>query len=168
MHLEYQLTIKDFREAVFSHNKSMRLLMSIYCNILGFVLLFTEYQFFGLMIIIYTIYFIYLSPKNRLEREWQANSLLKEYYNLEIDDEYIYAKSSLSETKYCWQVFRDFRETKHLFILYQSRSIMWIIPKSAFLEGEDRELFISLAEEKIGASLSNNLKKYRAKSQFRN
>ena len=75
--------------------------------------------------------------------------MLKEHYTVEISEEYIYAKTSLSETKYCWEVFVEFRETKNLFVFYFSSIMMWVIPKSAFLEKADLDQFRNLAKEQI-------------------
>ena len=160
MHVEYQLTIKDLKEALQTHRRTFKILVRIYLIALGIVVILFGNQFTvnlfaigcGLLLILLGIS-LPIFEMSAIKKQWKSTVLLREYCTLEITDEYIFAKNSLIETKSRWEIYVKFRETKNLFLLYGSNIVIAnIIPKSAFLESSDREYFKKLALEKINAN----------------
>lgn len=157
MQIEYQLTIKDLKEALETNRRGFKILVRIYLIIIGIILILFGAQFptnlflisFGAILIFFGIAFP-IFEKNAIKKQWKSSIALREYCLMEITDEYVFARNSLTETKNRWQVYRKIRETKNLFLLYSSNIVIAnIIPKSAFLKESDRNYFKKLASEKI-------------------
>lgn len=157
MQLEYQLTIKDLKEAIETNRRGFKMLVRFYLILLGIILILLSGQnSFNIFSIAFGLLLIFLGialpifENNGIKKQWKSSIALREYSTLEITDAYVFAKNSLIETKSSWQVYRKFRETKNLFLLYSSNIVIAnIIPKSAFREASDREDFKKLALEKI-------------------
>lgn len=157
MRVEYQLTIKDLKEALESHRRTFKIMVRVYLIVLGIIIiLFGNQLTVNILVIGCGLLLIFLGislpifEKRAIKKQWESTVLLREYCFLEITDEYIFAKNSLTETKNSWKIYLKFRETKNLFLLYGSNVVIAnIIPKSAFLNYSDREDFKKLALEKI-------------------
>jgi len=65
------------------------------------------------------------------------------------DDEGIKSDSDIAHVAIGWNSFERFTETKHLFLTYQSRDVVGIIPKRAFITQSDIVQFRNLLASKI-------------------
>ena len=65
------------------------------------------------------------------------------------DDEGIKSDSDIAHLEIRWNSLERFKETKHLFLTYQSRDVVGIVPKRAFLTQDDIAQFRNLLASKI-------------------
>ena len=59
--------------------------------------------------------------------------------------------SPMGHTETTWNMYERFRETKNLFLLYQSADLIGILPKRVFATPADLEQFKSLLTSKLRA-----------------
>lgn len=67
-----------------------------------------------------------------------------------LDDEGLKSDSEIGRVEKSWSTFEKFQETKSLFLLFQTRDSVGILPKRAFPSQEDIAQFRTLLASKIG------------------
>ncbi|SRR5258708_7011992 len=88
-------------------------------------------------------------PK-RLKKIFQQQKLLHKPFSFTITDEAILSKAEHGQANLSWDIFRKWKESKELFLLYQSDILFHIVPKRSFASEEDLVQFRKLLIEKIG------------------
>jgi hypothetical protein len=68
------------------------------------------------------------------------------------DDDGVRADSEMGHFEKKWSSYRNYRETKNLFLLFQTKDSAGIVPKKAFLSAEAIADFRALLNSKIGST----------------
>ncbi|MGE5657476.1 MAG: YcxB family protein [Actinomycetota bacterium] len=155
MKLEYQLTLNDYVEASQAHLKSRSILLwigSILFFLIGILsIIFNPAEGMGYCFVVLGIFYIPLIKlinRYQLTRLWKSQPSIREPISLEVNEERINFKSPAFESNVKWQVYTKFRETKKLFMLYQSHHLFNILPKRAFVSNEQLDQFRELLRTK--------------------
>jgi len=69
-----------------------------------------------------------------------------------ITDDGLISGSPMGHAETMWNMYEKFRETKSLFLLYQSADLIGILPKRVFATPADIQQFRSLLAAKIGTA----------------
>lgn len=101
--------------------------------------------------------FLLVNPYRCARKQYRTRRSLKEPMEFEFSEKSIHLQGPNFSTEISWVLVHGIRETKSLFLIYQSPRIAWILPKQ-FFRSEDsvaslREL--SLRQLKIQNSFAN-------------
>ena len=90
------------------------------------------------------LYFAFLSW--RFRRSYRNYKAIKVPIDIEISETELHGKSVHGEARLPWDLFRKFKENKHLFLLYQSDGLFHMLPKRLFSGEADvqraRDIFL--------------------------
>jgi YcxB-like protein len=160
MKIEYRLNLKDYQEANKFHSRTQKFnywllwiisVLLIFSSILHIVFLPNIYSIFlGLFL------GIILNPEFALLRNffirlaWKNQSnAVREPVAIEITEEGIAKEASSYSSLVRWPVFSKFLETPNLFIVYEGKCLMHIIPKRSFSGNEQIQEFKAVLNEKL-------------------
>lgn len=159
MKIEFRLNAKDYQEANKAHLKHQKLnyylmwLISCLGVILGIFYLVMSNITQGILFIFLGII---LNPELNLiqqfiiKRAWNNQSIvLREVMEIEATPEYFWIKGATFETKLQWEVFTQFIETSNLFVIYEGKVLIRMIPKRAFADNEQVQQFRMILQSKI-------------------
>jgi hypothetical protein len=86
-----------------------------------------------------------------IRRAFRRDNRLQQPFETVVSDSGIDVSSASSSSQHTWSAFTRFVETKNLFLVYQAENLVNIIPKRAFLAGEE-ESFRALLSSRLGAA----------------
>ena len=89
---------------------------------------------------------------------FRQNKKIQEQFDATISDNGIEISSSTAISKYAWDEFVRYSETKNLFLVYPSQQVFNVFPKQAFTCDEADD-FRKLLELKLGSTTMANQKK---------
>ena len=157
MQLKYEITLPEFREmAWLRHRSSIRWIIGICMGILGLGLGFALYVYadhsIGLTLIAGSIFLLLLQwviPSLVFRRVYRRNIRMFGARTVTISDTGIVADHQLGHVESTWNMYEKFRETQKLFLLYQGADLIGIVPKRAFANPADLQLFRALITSNI-------------------
>ncbi len=117
-----------------------------------FVYIFVAHDL-GFILIGLAIFFMLLlvaTTSFSLRRVYHRNRSFFGPRTITISEEGIVSDNPLGHAETTWDKYQQFRETKNLFLLYQSQDVIGILPKRVFATSSDLEQFKSLMATKIG------------------
>ena len=138
------------------HRSSIRWITGICLGVGGFVLglVFFVYagHWFGIFLIALSVFLLLVQlivPPLAFARVYRRNSRLFGMRTVTVSDTGIVSDHQLGHTESAWNMYEKFRETRNLFLLYQSTDIIGIVPKRAFASPADLEQFRALIASKV-------------------
>jgi YcxB-like protein len=118
-------------------------LFAYYFHLLGDLWIVVMAAFGGL-----TIAELFL-PNIAHQRIYYRNPILFEARTVTITEEGIRSEKASGSVEVKWSSFEKFKETKHLFLTYQGKDVVGIVPKRAFPKPEGIAQFRNLLASKI-------------------
>jgi hypothetical protein len=88
-------------------------------------------------------------PK-RIRKIFLQQKLLQQSFSFAVTDEAVSSKAEYGQATLTWDIFRKWKESKDLFLLYQSDVLFHMMPKRCFSSAEDISRFRKLLYEKMG------------------
>jgi len=82
-------------------------------------------------------------------RIYRQNPQLFEMRTLTFSDEGLKSEKATGNIESKWSSFKKFKETKNLFLTYQSKDMVGMVPKRAFSNPEDIAQFRNLLASKL-------------------
>ena len=138
------------------HRSSIRWIIGICLGIvmlaLGLVFYVYADHSVGIILIAGSIFLLLLQliiPPLVFARVYRRNSRLFGMRTVTVSDHGIVSDNQLGHTESAWNMYEKFRETRNLFLLYQSADIIGIVPKRAFASPAELEQFRSLIASRI-------------------
>jgi YcxB-like protein len=155
--LKYEITPPEFSEmAWLRHRSSIRWIIGICVGIMGLLLGAVFYlhvdHWGGLFLIAASVFLLLLQliiPSLVFARFYRRNSRMFGMRIVTISDTGIVADHPLGHTETTWNMFEKFRETRKLFLLYQSADLISILPKRVFANVNDLQEVRTLIASKI-------------------
>ncbi len=157
MTLQYSITPADHLEMikVVRINRARRLL-SIWLSLVGIALsgliYAMEREVWPILVALFigiTMVVQICLPQIIHRRIYKRNPRLFGPRTIMVANEGIKAESEISRVETKWSSFEKFVETPNLFLLYQTRDVVGIIPKRAFGSQEELASFRSLLGSKV-------------------
>lgn len=161
MRLEYQLNIKDFREANRTQLKGLYIWIIVIFAVSLIKDPFISILFLGLtdaallallvnlMIFIALLLMLYWVIRFSVTHTWKSLPSLRDSMLVEVNEDEWFFHTLKIESRANWQTFTRFRETNNLFMLYQSKVCTNLVPKRAFETEEQMNEFRALLQRKI-------------------
>ena len=138
------------------HRSSIRWIVGLCLGGGGFMLglVFFVYagHWFGIFLIALSVFLLLVQlivPSLAFARVYRRNSRLFGMRTVTVSDTGIVSDHQLGHTESAWNMYEKFRETRNLFLLYQSTDIIGIVPKRAFASPADLEQFRALIASKV-------------------
>lgn len=163
MKIEYRLNLKDYQEANKFHLRNQKLnywflwiisILFFLSSILYFVFVLDIYS-----ALLWLFVGIALNPELDLLRNffirlaWKNQSnTAREPVEIEITEEGIAKEASSYSSLVRWQAFSKFIETPNLFIVYEGKCLLHIIPKRSFSSNEQIQEFLAILNKKLGST----------------
>jgi hypothetical protein len=155
--LEYEITLQEFLEmAWLRYRASARwifgLCFSAAVFLFGvFLYIFVAHDFgFYLMgLSSFLVLMLFAVTSLSFRRFYRRNSRMFGPRTTTITDAGFVSDSPMGHAETTWNMYEKFRETKSLFLLYQSADLIGILPKRVFATPADLEQFKSLLTSKI-------------------
>jgi hypothetical protein len=89
---------------------------------------------------------------------YRRDNRLPQTFEAVVSDSGVNVSSGTTSSRYAWNAFIRYQESKSLFLIYQALKVFNIVPKPAFARGEE-ESFRSIFSQKLGGSSSAHNKK---------
>lgn len=162
MELDYQCSISDYREAMFSHMRrplgsSLAVLWGVIFLIIAITTVATR-GWSGLAILVLISGLFCVLPlafrvwqRFWVERDFRNHPGFAEKVHLSVDGEELRTEGQLGRREEKWAAFTKYRETENLFVLYEGARLLRVFPKRAFASEQLRE-FRDLLASKITPS----------------
>lgn len=99
----------------------------------------------GCILLLMIIFTLYVNPK----RVFRQEPKFQDEYNLSFNDEGILFETEHINSTIAWNHYSKVKENKRFFYLIYGKYMFTIIPKRAFLNTEEEDLFRKLVEEKL-------------------
>jgi hypothetical protein len=155
--LQYEITPAEHLEMVRTVRiRPARQLVRICLYGVGVILGVAIYQYFGDLIGVFfisifgTLIILQLvTPYIIHRRIYSRNPRLYGKRTVIFDNEGLTSDSDIAHVEIKWSSFEKFRETKNLFLIYQTRDVVGITPKRAFPNPEAIEQFRTLLASKV-------------------
>jgi hypothetical protein len=96
---------------------------------------FTASALFGLWIFVFN----YMRVGSRVV--WRQQRQLHDHYSAQFNEAGLVLQTPVTKIEYAWTAFAGFLETPALFVLFLSPTVFQIIPKRAFLQPPDMDVF---------------------------
>ncbi|MDY6783197.1 MAG: YcxB family protein [Cyanobacteriota bacterium] len=163
MKIEYRLSLSDYKETNKFHSKSQKFqylmlwllsIVSIFYGVLYTIYIFNIYQIvFWILLALLVNPEINLVQRLSMNYAWKNQSgAFREPMEVEILEEGISRTTPNSQSFTRWPIFTKFIETQNLFILYQGKRSIDIVPKRAFESEEQIREFKIILDENISQS----------------
>jgi hypothetical protein len=154
---EYEITQQEFLEmAWLRYRASSRWKFALAFGALllaaGIFFYFFADHSIGLILIGGFVFFMSLNTTVTalsFRRVYRRNSRLFGLRTTTIRDAGFVSDSPMGHTETTWNMYEKFRETKNLFLLYQSADLIGILPKRVFATPPDLQEFRSLLTSKL-------------------
>lgn len=155
--IEYEITLGDFLEISWRHRRSsiswIFAIAACALGVLSGLLLYMPadpwpYRIAGGLAGFFLLILLVAPPLN-CRLAYRRNRRLFATRKISISEQGIVADSQLGHGETNWKSYQRFKETKHLFLLYQSRDMVVILPKRAFADQEDLEKVRALMVSKV-------------------
>lgn len=159
MQVQYEITPNDHLEMMKVKFGISAKLTGILLSIAGTCLGILAYYFFGgewdMVIIVFAILtiFQFFMPYIVHWRIYNRNRSLFEMRTVTFSDEGVRSERLSSTVEAKWSSFLRFQETKNLFLTYQSKDVVGIVPKRAFRDPEAVAQFRNLLTSKLSSSV---------------
>jgi hypothetical protein len=153
--VRYEITPKDYLESLKILFGVSASLTKILIDSFGILLGLFGYHFFGPTWIVVVAVFVALTithlsmPYIVHRRVYRRNPLLFEMRTVTFTDEGIKSETETRIVEAKWSSFKMFKETKNLFLTYQTKDVVGIVPKRAFSSPEDVAQFRRLLASKL-------------------
>ena len=155
--LRYEITPAEHLEMVKVVRSSLAgRLIRIYLAVIGLSLGIVSYLYFdrslGLLMILLFIVFIILQvflPYIIHRRVYYRNPRFFGMRTVTFDDEELKSDSEIAHVEKKWSSFEKFKETNNLFLTYQTKDVVGIVPKRAFATQDDVAQFRNLLTSKM-------------------
>jgi hypothetical protein len=158
--LTYEIALQEFLEmARLRHRSSIRwifgLCFSAAVFLFGvFLYIFVAHDFgfylMGLSSFLVLMLFVVTSLSFR--KVYRRNLRMFGSRTITITDDGLSSDSPMGHAETTWNMYEKFRETKSLFLLYQSADLIGILPKRVFATPADIQQFRALLAAKIGTA----------------
>jgi len=158
MQLKYEITPREHLEmirAVYSSSgtRAIRVCLGLLGLSLG--LLSFRYMDHSLSVVIIAIFAAFTAVQFVLpfmihRKTYYRNPRLFGIRTVTFDDEGVKSDSEIGHTEKPWSTFERFKETKNLFLSFQTKDAISIVPKRAFPTQEAITEFRSVLASKIG------------------
>ncbi len=160
MKLEYEITLHEYREmAWIRHRASVRWIVGLCLSAVVFLFGILSYfyvahdlglYFIGLATFVAVLLFLVTNVSIR--SIYRRNSRMFGPRTVTISDAGFVSDHPLGHSETSWNTFDKFRETKDLFLLYQSADLISILPKRVFASPADLDQFRTLLVSKVPSS----------------
>ena len=155
--LEYEITLPEFLEMAWRrHRSSVRWIIGISLSMFGLLLGAFFYVYadpgFGLFLAAMSVLLLLMLlvvSSIAFRRGYRRNPRIFGKRKVTISETGIVSDSQLAHVETNWNTYQQFRETKNLFLLYQSKDLIRILPKRVFTNPEDLENVRGLIASKI-------------------
>lgn len=155
MQIRYEITPSDHLEMLkVRFGLGARLGRILIC-IAGIIVGALGYHFFGATWLVVVGVFAGLTiaqvfmPYLVHRRIYRQNPQLFEMRTLTFSDEGLKSEKATGNIESKWSSFKKFKETKNLFLTYQSKDMVGMVPKRAFSNPEDIAQFRNLLASKL-------------------
>ena len=158
MQVQYEITPSDHLEMLKAKFGISAMLTKILLGIAGTCLGILAYYFFGgewdMLIVVFATFTIlqFFLPYIAHWRIYSRNPVLFEMRTVTFDDEGVTAERATGRVEAKWSSFVKFKETKNLFLTYQGKDVVGIVPKRAFPNPEAVAQFRNLLASKLPSS----------------
>lgn len=154
LNANYQLTEAELISALKIHSRGSKnalIVMSIILVILLLIGIFTEYKAvsFGAVIggvLTYILILTVILPFNA-KKQFKQNRGLRDETTMQSHSEGINFKSEMGESKLQWQDIHQWKFSQHVFLLYITSALFYVVPERAI---NDKEAFESVLTTHIG------------------
>jgi hypothetical protein len=156
--IRYEITPSDHLEMLKVRFGVSARLTKILIGISGILLGIFGYHFFGHTWIVVIAVFVTLTvtqlfmPYIVHRRIYYRNPRLFEMRTVTFSDEGLRSEKDSGSVEAKWSSFEKFKETKNLFLTYQTKDVVGIVPKRAFLNPEAVAQFRNLLASKLPSS----------------
>ena len=138
------------------HRSSIRWIIGLCLGggglMLGLVFFVYVDHWLGLFLIVAFVFLLLVQlivPSLAFARLYRRNSRLFGMRTVTVSDTGIVSDHQLGHTESAWNMYEKFRETRNLFLLYQSADIIGIVPKRVFANPAELEQFRALIASKV-------------------
>lgn len=155
MQVQYEISPSDHLEMLKARFGISAKLPIILLEIAGVCLgIFAYYAFGGVWYVLIAVFggvtvVQLFMPYILHERIYHRNPVLFEMRTVTFDDGGVTAERATGRVEAKWSSFVKFRETKSLFLTYQGKDVVGIVPKRAFPNAEAVAQFRSLLSSKL-------------------
>ena len=154
--LQYKISLDDFKNAYEHHWKGINLgtkanIITSLAGILAASAIFFYNVIIGVVILSISCILLAITLlRNFIYKKSYLNSpkFTKEIKVI-FSDETIQTETAVGKSELTWDICNSFTETEDYFLLYMSKNLFSIIPKSEFKDNEELEDFHSLIKKKI-------------------
>jgi hypothetical protein len=158
--LKYEITQQEFLEMAWSRYRAsarwkFALSLSALLLAAGVLLCFYADHTLGFTLVCLSLLFLLLIvgvTSLSFRRAYRRNSRMFGLRTITISDTGFISDNPLGRTETTWNMYEKFRETKTLFLLYQSVDLIGILPKRAFATAAELEHFRALLTSKVRSS----------------
>jgi hypothetical protein len=155
--LQYEITPADHLEKVkVVRGNSTTRVIRICLSVVGLSLGVLGYRYFGLywsvgLISFFATFLVLelLLPCRIHRRVYYRNPRLFGMRTVTFDDDGLKSDSDVAHVEMKWTSFEKFKETNNLFLMYQTRDVVGIVPKRAFPSQEAVTQFRQLLASKV-------------------
>ena len=157
MRFQYEITLQEFLEmAWLRYRSSLRGIIGMCLAAIVFALGVFCYVFvahdLGLYLVGLSIVFALIllaATSLSFRRVYRRNRRMFGMRTVSINDAGVISDHPLGHSETNWNMFDQFRETEHIFLLYQSADLISILPKRMFAAPAELEQFQALIMTKI-------------------
>jgi hypothetical protein len=153
MRVAYKLSENDLIEAQGKHGGMWAKALPIFGLLLvlaglGSIALNPKQNAGAILPILIGLFFLFGSRLS-IRRSFRQDNRLQQPFEVVVSQDGIDISSTTGSSKYAWNAFTRYVESKNLFLVYQAPKVFNVFPKRAFAPGEE-ESFRSLLSERIG------------------
>ncbi|MBP0017276.1 MAG: YcxB family protein [Cyanobacteria bacterium SBLK] len=163
MKIEFRLTVRDYQEAFKAHWKQQKKYY-FYRVVVG-LLLITSILTFLLgdlagSIVYLLLAIIFIPVVNwinnvSLKAAWKNQTdTLKQPMTIEATADSLSIEGESFQSVLQWKLYNKFIETTNLFVIYEEKNLLRIIPKRAFANDEELSEFRKILQENINSNSS--------------
>jgi YcxB-like protein len=157
MQITYELTEKDFREALIANRNRSALRYTvellIWLVVIGALSRVDgeDYLFIAWLFSIggfFLVYWLWLAPRSSARKQYRKQPVAHGQKMLLADHSGVHFRGEGASSDMEWRSYIKWRESKHLFLLYQSPSYFYMVPKRS-MAPEQVEEFRGLLRENV-------------------
>jgi hypothetical protein len=155
MRFAYQLSENDLMEAQVTHGGLWARVTRVFGVILilaglGSIALNPKQNAGAVIPILVGLFFLFGLRLN-IRRSFRQDNRLQQPFEAVVSRDGIDISSTTGSSKYAWNAFTSYVESKNLFLVYQAPKVFNVFPKRAFAPGEE-ESFRSMLTERVGTT----------------
>ena len=155
MQIRYEITPSDHLEMVIARRsrrgfKTFLSLIGLSLAVISFWYIDLAFSTFLVLVFAALSLIEIFLPSIIHRRIYRRNRRLFSERTVTFDDEGVKSISDIGQVEKNWRSFEKFRETRNLFLLFQTQDCVGIVPKRAFQTQADVAQFSTLLTSKIG------------------